>query len=297
MKIFVTGAAGQLGSDLCRELKGRGHKVFGSDILDSGDMSIMDEYLKADITSFGEVLDAVSAISPDAIMHCAAWTGVDDAEREENRQKVYAINVTGTENIAKACVKVGSKLLYLSTDYVFGGRGDTPLRPDDGDFSPLNYYGKTKLYGEEIIRDLLDEYFIVRIAWVFGKNGKNFIRTMLSLSDKYDKVRVVDDQIGTPTYTVDLSVLLSDMIETSRYGTYHATNDGGYISWADLAEYIFEVTAKNTKVERVSTSEFGNTLARRPHNSRLDKGKLIKNGFNMLPDWKDAVKRYIAQIQ
>ncbi len=287
MKVLVTGANGQLGHDVVNELKKRGHETITTDIV--GDM----DYL-LDITK-GEVIDEVRKIEPEAIIHCAAWTAVDAAEDEENKKKVYAINVTGTENLVKAAEFLDCKFLYLSTDYVFDGQGEEPWEPDDKSYAPLCYYGETKLQGELAVAEL-EKYFIVRIAWVFGLNGKNFIRTMINIGKTHDEVRVVNDQIGTPTYTYDLSRLLVDMIETERYGYYHATNEGGFISWYDFCEEIYRQVGLNTKVIPVSTIEYGLSKAKRPFNSRLDKSKLSDNGFERLPDWKDALKRYLKEL-
>jgi len=285
MKILVTGAAGQLGYDVVSELNKRGHEAVGVDVTEM------------DITDGAAVEQVITAVKPDAVIHCAAWTAVDAAEDEENIGKVRAINALGTENIARACRAVGAKMMYISTDYVFDGQGETPWQPDCDRYAPLNVYGKTKLEGELAVRRELEKYFIVRIAWVFGKNGKNFIRTMLNLGQKYPALRVVNDQIGTPTYTLDLSRLLADMIETEKYGVYHATNEGGYISWADFAREIFRQAGMDTVVTPVSTQEYGLSKAARPFNSRLDKGKLIEQGFEPLPDWKDALARYLKEIQ
>ena len=240
---------------------------------------------------------AIEEVRPEAIIHCAAWTAVDAAEDEENREKVHAINVDGTKYIAEAAKEVGAKMLYLSTDYVFDGKGERPWQPDDKNYAPLNYYGQTKLEGELAVSGTLDKFFVVRIAWVFGLNGKNFIKTMVNVGKTHDAVRVVDDQIGTPTYTYDLARLLVDMIETEKYGYYHATNEGGYISWADLAEEAYHAAGMSVKVNRVTTAEYGLSKAARPENSRLDKAKLLEEGFKPLPDWKDAVRRYIAEAQ
>ena len=223
--------------------------------------------------------------------------GSDAAEDEENIEKVEKINAQGTRNIARACQKLGAVMMYISTDYVFNGEGDEPWDPDCKEYAPQNYYGETKLGGELAVSNTLNQFFIVRIAWVFGQNGKNFIRTMLNLADKgYKELRVVDDQIGTPTYTYDLARLLVDMIETDKYGYYHATNEGGYISWADFAEEIFRQANKNVKVNRVSTAEYGLSKAKRPFNSRLDKIKLVNNGFKPLPDWKNALKLFLKNL-
>lgn len=286
MKVLVTGANGQLGHDVTNELKKRNHEAITTDI--AGDM----DYL-LDITDVSVVRKVVD-IKPDAIIHCAAWTAVDAAEDEENKEKAYAINVTGTSNLVDAAVELNCKFLYLSTDYVFNGQGDRPWQPDDKTYDPLCYYGQTKLEGEfEVNR--LDKFFIVRIAWVFGINGKNFIQTMVNVGKNHDEVRVVNDQIGTPTYTYDLARLLVDMIETDKYGYYHATNEGGYISWYDFCVEIYKQCNMNTKVIPVTTEEYGLSKARRPFNSRLDKSKLSDNGFERLPDWKDALSRYLIE--
>ncbi len=287
MKVLVTGANGQLGHDVVNELRKRGHEAITTDI--AGEM----DYL-LDITK-DEVVDQVRLIAPEAIIHCAAWTAVDAAEDEENKDKVYAINVTGTQNLVKAADMLDCKFLYLSTDYVFDGQGEEPWKPDDKSYAPLCYYGETKLKGEFAVSKL-EKFFIVRIAWVFGLNGKNFIKTMINVGKTHDEVRVVNDQIGTPTYTYDLSRLLVDMIETEKYGYYHATNEGGYISWYDFCEEIYRQTGLNTRVIPVTTLEYGLSKAKRPFNSRLDKSKLSDCGFERLPDWKDALKRYLIEI-
>ena len=294
MKVFVTGVHGQLGHDVMVELAKREILAIGSDI--SEDDDLYPEYVPMDITNMSSVDRVLSEVSPDAVIHCAAWTAVDAAEDEENRDKVHLVNAVGTENIAKICKKLNSKMMYISTDYVFNGEGTEPWRPDCKDYAPLNVYGKTKLEGEIAVSSLLEKYFIVRIAWVFGLNGNNFIKTMLRLSEKYSELRVVNDQIGTPTYTYDLARLLVDMILTDKYGYYHATNEGGYISWYDFACEIFRQSGKNIKVNPVSTAEYGLSKAKRPFNSRLDKSKLVENGFKPLPEWKDALGRYLAII-
>lgn len=287
MRVLVTGANGQLGHDVTNELRKRNHEAITTDIM--GDM----DYL-LDITD-SSVIAKIKDIKPDAIIHCAAWTAVDAAEDEENKDKVYAINVTGTSNLVDAAVELNCKFLYLSTDYVFDGQGETPWKPDDKNYKPLCYYGQTKLEGEfEVNR--LDKFFIVRIAWVFGKNGKNFIKTMINVGKTHDEVRVVNDQIGTPTYTYDLARLLVDMIETDKYGYYHATNEGGYISWYDFCLEIYKQAGLNTKVIPVTTKEYGLSKAQRPFNSRLDKSKLSDNGFVRLPEWKDALSRYLKEL-
>ena len=287
MKVLVTGANGQLGHDVVDELRKRNHETVTTDI--AGDV----DYL-LDITNESVIKEIVD-INPDAIIHCAAWTAVDAAEDPENREKVYAINVTGTENIVEAAGKLDCKLLYLSTDYVFDGQGEQPWKPDDKLYSPLCYYGETKLKGEKLVCKL-EKFFIVRIAWVFGVHGKNFINTMLKIAQNHDEVRVVNDQIGTPTYTYDLSRLLVDMIETEKYGYYHATNEGGFISWYDFCLEIYKQANIDIKVTPVSTLEYGLSKASRPYNSRLDKSKLSEKGFERLPDWKDALKRYLSII-
>lgn len=301
MKIFVTGVGGQLGYDVVNDAVARGHEAVGSDIqsicsgaTDDSAVTIV-PYIQLDITDEKAVKKAVEKIHPDAIIHCAAWTAVDAAEDEENKPKVKAINADGTRYIAEAAKAVAAKMLYLSTDYVFDGQGVRPWEPDDKNYAPLNYYGETKLMGEQAVCELLTKYFIVRIAWVFGLNGKNFIKTMINVGKTHDTVRVVNDQIGTPTYTKDLARLLVDMVETDNYGYYHATNEGGFISWADLAEEAYRAAGMNVKVNRVTTAEYGISVAARPYNSRLDKSKLVTAGFAPLPDWKDAVKRYIAE--
>ena len=303
MLVFVTGVSGQLGHDCVNELVKRGYKVIGSDMQErysgvaDGSAATTVPYLQLDITDEKAVKETIEQIRPDAIIHCAAWTAVDAAEEEENRPKVKAINADGTRYIAEAARAVDAKMLYLSTDYVFNGKGERPWRPDDKDYAPLNYYGETKLEGEKAVTSILEKWFVVRIAWVFGLNGKNFIKTMIGVGKTHDSVRVVDDQIGTPTYTRDLARLLVDMIETEKYGFYHATNEGGYISWADLAEEAYRAAGMNVKVNRVTTAEYGLSKAARPENSRLDKRKLAENGFTALPDWKDAVARYIKEAE
>ncbi|MBR6563221.1 MAG: dTDP-4-dehydrorhamnose reductase [Clostridia bacterium] len=295
MKYFVTGVGGQLGYDVVNELKRRGHSCVGSDILEKCE-SLDCDYVSLDITDSCAVSDAIKAYSPDVVIHCAAWTAVDAAEDEENICKVRAINASGTRNIALACSESGCKMIYISTDYVFDGEGDTPWEPDCAEYKPQNVYGQTKLEGELAVRELLDRYFIVRIAWVFGRNGSNFVKTMLKLSKKYSSLRVVCDQIGTPTYTFDLARLLVDMSETEKYGCYHATNEGGYISWYDFACEIFRTAGVDMAVTPVTTAEYGASKAKRPFNSRLDKAKLKENGFTPLPDWRDALERYIKEI-
>lgn len=301
MKIFVTGVGGQLGHDVVNDAIDRGYEAIGSDIAESysgiadGSAVSLVPYVQLDITDKEAVKIAVESIKPDAIIHCAAWTAVDAAEDEENRVKVDTINHLGTQYIADAAKSVNAKMLYLSTDYVFDGKGERPWEPDDKCYAPLNVYGQSKLDGELAVSSTLEKYFIVRIAWVFGLNGKNFIKTMINVGKTHDTVRVVNDQIGTPTYTADLARLLVDMIETEKYGYYHATNEGGYISWYDFCVEFYKQYGLNTTVVPVSTEEYGLSKAARPFNSRLDKSKLIASGFKPLPTWQDAVSRYLKE--
>lgn len=303
MKVFVTGIAGQLGHDVVNELAKRGHEAVGSDLAPAyagqqdGTAAASCTYVSLDITDADAVQAALESVKPDAVIHCAAWTAVDAAEDAENREKVFAINAGGTQNIANACKKLGSKIIYISTDYVFNGQGEEPWQPDCKDYAPLSVYGQSKLDGELAVANTLEKYYIVRIAWVFGVNGKNFIKTMLNVGKTHDEVRVVCDQIGTPTYTLDLAVLLADMAETDKYGYYHATNEGGFISWYDFTREIYRQAGLTTKVTPVTTAEYGLSKAARPFNSRLDKSKLTENGFTPLPDWKDALARYLKEIQ
>lgn len=285
MKIFVTGVKGQLGFDVVNELNKRGHEPIGVDI------DVLD------ITKEKDVHTMLEVVKPDGVIHCAAWTAVDDAE--DNRNKVMAVNVKGTEYIAKACKDLDIPMIYISTDYVFNGQGSEPWKPEDKR-EPLNVYGESKCQGELAVEELLDKYYIVRIAWVFGQNGKNFVDTMLNIGKTHDKLTVVDDQIGTPTYTYDLARLLVDMIETDKYGIYHVTNEGGYISWYDFTVEIMKQAGeyneiyKKVKVLPVDSDVYP-AKAKRPSNSRMDKSKLVENGFEPLPDWKDALKRYLSQ--
>lgn len=302
MKFFVTGVNGQLGHDVMNNLISRGHVGVGSDIALSYN-GIMDnsvvttaEYIPLDITNKEAVIKTITAVKPDAVIHCAAWTAVDLAEDEDKIPLVFKINADGTKYIAEACKQIDAKLLYLSTDYVFDGQGTTPWKPDCKEYNPLNIYGKSKLEGELAVANILSKYFIVRIAWVFGLNGKNFIKTMINVGKTHSEVRVVNDQIGTPTYTYDLSRLLVDMCESDKYGYYHATNEGGFISWYDFCVEIYKQYGLSTKVIPVSTSEYGLSKAKRPFNSRLDKSKLVENGFKPLPDWQDALARYLRAI-
>lgn len=302
MKVLVTGVAGQLGHDVMNELHKRGYEGVGSDIApqysgaDDGTAVTKMDYVQMDITNSEEVTETIKKVNPDVVVHCAAWTAVDLAEESENKEKVMAINVGGTENIARVCKKLDCKMVYISTDYVFDGYGTRPWEEDCKDYAPLNVYGESKLMGEKVVSLNLEKYFIVRIAWVFGVNGNNFIKTMLKVGKKFDTLKVVNDQIGTPTYTYDLSRLLVDMIETDKYGYYHATNEGGYISWYDFACEIFKQAGYKTKVNPVTTEEYGVSKARRPFNSRLNRTKLVENGFTPLPDWKDALSRYLKEI-
>jgi len=302
MKIFVTGVGGQLGHDVMNVLAERGHDGVGSDIAPAysgvrdGSAVCDMPYVPMDITDAESVNRVLNAVKPDAVIHCAAWTAVDAAEDAANRPKVLAVNTEGTRHIAQACRALDCKLMYISTDYVFNGQGTEPWQPDCADYAPLNVYGESKLGGELAVKALVEKRFIVRIAWVFGLNGSNFVRTMLKLGQTHDTLRVVNDQIGTPTYTFDLARLLVDMIETEKYGCYHATNEGGFISWADFAAEIFRQAGMAVNVVPVTTAEYGLSKAARPFNSRLDKGKLVENGFEPLPDWRDAVGRYLESI-
>lgn len=303
MKFFVTGVNGQLGHDVMNELSKRGHEGVGSDIAeayagvaDGSDVTKM-PYVGLDITDKEAVRKTIEPIKPDAVIHCAAWTAVDMAEDDDKVELVRKVNAGGTQNIADACKAIDCKMLYLSTDYVFDGQGTKPWKPDCKDYKPLNVYGQTKLEGELAVSNTLEKFFIVRIAWVFGLNGKNFIKTMINVGKTHDEVRVVNDQIGTPTYTFDLARLLVDMCETEKYGYYHATNEGGYISWYDFCVEFYKQYGLTTKVTPVTTEEYGLSKAARPVNSRLDKDKLIENGFKPLPTWQDAVRRYLEEAK
>ena len=303
MKVLVTGVAGQLGYDVVNELAKRNYEIVGSDVAPEYNGIVNDEvtknmeYVSMDITDKEAVNNIIESVKPDAVVHCAAWTAVDMAEDDDKVALVKAVNVDGTQNIADACKKIDSKMMYISTDYVFDGQGTEPWDPDRKDYKPMNVYGETKLGGELAVSNTLDKYFIVRIAWVFGVNGKNFIKTMLNVGKTHDKVTVVCDQIGTPTYTYDLARLLVDMIETDKYGYYHATNEGGYISWYDFTCEIYKQAGYTTEVAPVTTEEYGLSKAARPFNSRLDKSKLVKNGFTPLPTWQDALARYLKEIE
>ena len=327
MKVFVTGVNGQLGHDVAKELIKRGHvaicsgsgqgyrgaddlkiaergyEAAGSDITETyrgaGDGSDVKAapYVQLDITDHDAVQRVITELKPDAFIHCAAWTNVDGAEDPEKQPIVHKINAEGTQNIAAACKAVDAKMVYISTDYVFDGQGERPWEPDDTCYAPLNVYGQSKLDGELAVSSTLEKYFIVRIAWVFGLNGKNFIKTMINVGKTHDTVRVVNDQIGTPTYTLDLARLLVDMIETEKYGYYHATNEGGYISWYDFCCEFYKQYGLDTKVIPVTTEEYGLSVAARPFNSRLEKSKLVEAGFKPLPTWQDAVSRYLKEAQ
>lgn len=302
MKVFVTGVGGQLGHDVMNELYKRGYEAIGTDVAENysgvadGSAVTTAPYVSLDITDASAVDKTITGIDPDVVIHCAAWTAVDMAEDDDKVEKVRAVNAGGTQNITNVCKKFDCKMVYISTDYVFDGQGTEPWQPDCKDYKPLNVYGQTKLEGELAVSSTLDKYFIVRIAWVFGLNGKNFIKTILNFGKTHDTVRVVDDQIGTPTYTYDLARLLVDMIETEKYGYYHATNEGGYISWYDFACEIYKQAGVQTKILPVSTEEYGLSKAARPFNSRLDKRKLVEAGFTPLPTWQDAVSRYLKEI-
>ena len=290
MKVFVTGVGGQLGHDVMNELHKRGYEGIGSDVQGDCDYPL-------DITDAPAVEKVLAEVDPDVVIHCAAWTAVDLAEDEDKQERVRAINAGGTRNIAAVCKKLNCKMVYISTDYVFDGQGETPWTPDCKDYAPLNVYGQTKLEGELAVSSTLEKFFIVRIAWVFGLNGNNFIKTMLNVGKKYETLRVVKDQVGTPTYTLDLSRLLVDMIGTEKYGYYHATNEGGYISWYDFACEIFRQAGYTNTVVPVTTAEYGLSKAARPFNSRLDKQKLVEAGFQPLPTWQDALARYLKEIE
>ena len=303
MKFFVTGVNGQLGHDVMNELAKRGYEGVGSDIqpaysgVADGSAVTSMPYVQLDITDKQAVEKIITEVNPDAVIHCAAWTAVDMAEDHDKEEKVRAVNAGGTQNIADACKEIGCKMLYLSTDYVFDGQGTEPWQPDCKDYKPLNVYAQTKLEGELAVSSTLEKYFIVRIAWVFGLNGKNFIKTMINVGKTHDEVRVVNDQIGTPTYTYDLARLLVDMCETEKYGYYHATNEGGYISWYDFCVEFYRQYGLKTKVTPVTTEEYGLSKAARPFNSRLDKSKLVEVGFTPLPTWQDALSRYLKEIE
>lgn len=302
MKVFVTGVNGQLGHDVMNSLYYAEIDAIGSDIKESysgvqdGSPACTMPYIGLDLTDEEKTRKIITEEGIDAIIHCAAWTAVDAAEEPENQAIVEKINGEVPGVLARIMKERDGKMLYLSTDYVFSGEGTEPWSPDETNFSPINFYGKTKLMGEERIREVLEKYFIVRIAWVFGLNGKNFIKTMLKVGKSHEEVRVVNDQIGNPTYTLDLAELLVDMICTEKYGNYHATNEGDYISWYDFTKEIYRQAGLKTKVIPVSTEEYGLSKAKRPKNSRLDKKKLRQQGFVPLPDWKNALSRYLEAL-
>lgn len=303
MKIFVTGVGGQLGHDVMNEMSKRGIEGVGSDVapqysgVQDGTAVCKMPYVSLDITDAEAVRKVLTQVQPDAVIHCAAWTAVDLAEDDDKVEKVRAVNAGGTRNIAMVCKELDCKMLYISTDYVFDGQGEKPWEPDCKDYKPMNVYGQTKLEGELAVSEALEKFFIVRIAWVFGKNGNNFVKTMLKVGATHDMLKVVNDQVGTPTYTFDLARLLVDMIQTDKYGYYHATNEGGYISWYDFAVEIFRQAGMSTKVLPVTTEEYGLSKAARPFNSRLDKSKLVEAGFTPLPTWQDALGRYLKEIE
>ncbi len=302
MRFFVTGVSGQLGHDVMNELIARGHQGVGSATgpvyagAQDGSAVCSAPYRSLDLCDRDVAADVLCEARPDAVVHCAAWTDVDGAEDEKNRERVRAINAAGTENVARACARLGCRMIYISTDYVFDGEGTEAWKPDCKEYRPLNFYGQTKLEGELAAARACDKLFIVRTAWVFGANGKNFVKTMLRLSENHGTLRVVNDQIGAPTYTRDLARLLVDMAETEKYGCYHATNEGGYISWYDFAGEIFRQAGREVTVLPVSTEEYGLSRAARPRNSRLDTGKLKEAGFAPLPAWQDALDRYLKEI-
>jgi dTDP-4-dehydrorhamnose reductase len=280
MKVLVTGVKGQLGHDVVNELEKRGIEAVGTDINDM------------DITDAESVDRVIKAAAPDAVIHCAAYTAVDAAE--DNEETCRKINAGGTQNIADVCKELDIKMIYISTDYVFSGQGERPWEPDD-ERNPVSVYGRTKYEGELAVQNTLDKYFIVRIAWVFGINGKNFVKTMLKLSENHDRITVVNDQFGSPTYTFDLAKLLVDMVQTDKYGIYHATNEG-ICSWYEFACEIFKQAGIDMEVIPVTTAEYG-AKAVRPYNSRMSKDKLTDNGFEKLPTWQDALKRYLKELK
>ena len=294
MRVLVTGATGQLGCEVVQALKKRGHFVIGSSTKERAEGG-SDAWVSLDITDTTAVQEVLRTIQPDAVIHCAAWTKVDLAEEQEQKEAVYAVNVEATKQIAVACKELDCKLLFISTDYVFDGTGERPWKPDDIVCQPVNVYGQTKYEGEQAISSLLEKYFIVRISWLFGKQGENFVKTMLKVGQKYDTVRVVCDQIGTPTYAPDVAELLAELIQSEQYGYYHATNEGGYISWYEFTCEIYKQAGYTTKVVPVTTEEYGLSKAARPRNSRMDKQKLKEKGFVLLPDWKDALARYLTE--
>ena len=303
MRFFVTGAGGQLGHDVMNEVNQRGYEAIGSGSkpaysgVQDGSAVCSLPYVQLDIRDRDAVTKTIAAARPDVVIHCAAWTAVDAAEAPENRGAVQAVNALGTRYVAEACKALDCKMVYISTDYVFPGGGTSPWQPDEGGYAPLNAYGQSKLAGEQAVEALLETFFIVRTAWVFGRSGGNFVTTMPRLGKTHEELRVVNDQIGTPTYARDLARLLVDMSLTEQYGRYHATNEGGYISWYDFACEIFRQAGMDVRVQPVSTAEYGLSKAARPFNSRLDKSKLLEKGFVPLPDWRDALQRYMKEIE
>ena len=297
MKIIITGANGQLGRDVSEELQKRGHDVIGTDLFPRGENGSRIQFIRMDITDAAEAEQVIRRLDPDAVIHCAAWTDVDGAEDPANREQVRRINACGTANIAKAARAAGASMLYISTDYVFDGKGTRPWHPDDDCPAPLNYYGETKLEGEMAVRDALDRFFIVRISWLFGVHGNNFVKTMIRAGRTHDQVSVVNDQVGSPTYTRHLAVLISDMIVTDKYGIYHASNEGEYISWYDFACEIYNAAGMDVTVLPVTTQEYGRSAAARPENSRMDKSKLRQAGFTLLPDWRKALKEFMEEYK
>jgi len=279
MRILVTGVKGQLGHDVVKELEKRGHTTIGVDIEEM------------DITCDEQVSKVIGGSKVDGVIHCGAYTAVDGAE--DHQELCMKVNATGTENIAKMCKELDIKMIYISTDYVFNGEGENFWKPEDIR-EPLNVYGESKYQGELAVESILEKYFIVRIAWVFGENGNNFVKTMLRLAETRDELNVVNDQVGSPTYTADLAVLLADMIETDKYGKYHATNEG-LCTWYEFALQIFKQAGVEMTVHPVNSDAFP-VKAKRPHNSRMDKSKLEEKGFSLLPTWQDALERYLNAI-
>ena len=303
MKVFVTGANGQLGHDVINELAARGHEAIASGSGDAytgvqdGTFVCTAPYYQMDICQRDEVRQILLSVKPDAVIHCAAWTNVDGAEDAENKTQALAVNGEGTANVVDACNYLGCKMMYISTDYVFNGHGTEPWQADCCDYDPMNVYGFGKLMGELVVKECLKKFFVVRISWVFGRNGGNFIDTMLRVGKTHPQLKVVNDQIGRPTYTLDLSRLLADMIETEKYGCYNATNEGENISWYDFAKEIFRQAGMPVEVLPVTTEEYGMSKAARPANSRLDTSKLSEQGFVPLPDWQDALRRYLKDVE
>lgn len=295
MRILLTGVTGQLGYDTYNELTARGHEVVGTGT--GPESPIPGKYIPMQLADPQSIRDAFREAAAQAVIHCASWTAVDDAQKPENRDRVRAVNVEGTRTLAQCCREADIPMMYISTDYVFDGSGTEPNPADSENFGPCNFYGETKLAAERIVRDLLGKYFIVRVSWTYGVHGKNFVKTMLKLAQTHDTLRVVDDQVGTPTATQDIAALLAQMIVTDKYGCYNATNSGGYISWYEFACEIFRQAGQKVTVVPVSTQEYGMSLARRPLNSRLDCRKLTEKGFAALPRWKDALGRFLEELE